>query len=188
MNGLEVENFPANLELNELGATLIARNILFLKIFQLPRSRWNALKDRIVNVQVEHSDINSTMDSVIDTVRQRIINVPIDNDCVENTETNELPRSWENAGIIPVKLKRKLSFKNNVLASYIDPKKLIEALLYIKSQGHPGYTDIHINLDRLYQTSSDNFAPEIENSETHLEEEVDPSVENSEENMNPTML
>ena len=39
LNGLEVVDLPEDLELNELGATMIARNILFLKLFQLPRSR-----------------------------------------------------------------------------------------------------------------------------------------------------
>ena len=42
-----------NLDLTELEAALIAKNIIFQKIFQLPKSRWTALKDKVVNVPIK---------------------------------------------------------------------------------------------------------------------------------------
>ena len=64
---------------------MIAKNILFMKIFKLPRSRMSAIKDRTVCV-------------------------PIDDTTIENT-LHSLPRTPNEAGLLPVKLKRKKSFK-----------------------------------------------------------------------------
>ena len=49
------------MELTELEANLIAKNIVFMKIFMLPKSRWTALKDKIINVPVKDDDIVNTM-------------------------------------------------------------------------------------------------------------------------------
>ena len=69
------------LEMTELEGALIAKNIIFQKIFQLPKSRWTALKDRVVNV-------------------------PINDDSILNT-LEALPRTPQGAGLIGVALKRK---------------------------------------------------------------------------------
>ena len=45
------------LELTELEGALIARNIIFQKIYQLPKSRWTALKDRVINVPINEDSI-----------------------------------------------------------------------------------------------------------------------------------
>merc|ERR1712029_954054 len=50
-----------NLVLTELEGALIAKTILFQKIFQLPKSRWTALKDKIVNVPIQDKSINNTL-------------------------------------------------------------------------------------------------------------------------------
>jgi hypothetical protein len=60
-NGLNVYNHEPDMELTELEGNLIAKNIVFMKIFQLPKSRWTALKDRIVNVPVKDDDVLNTM-------------------------------------------------------------------------------------------------------------------------------
>ena len=70
-----------NLNLTELEAALIAKNIIFQKIYQLPKSRWTALKDRIVNVTINEDSIIHTLD--------------------------QLPRTPEAAGLIGVALKKK---------------------------------------------------------------------------------
>ena len=57
MNGLKIHKHDSDLELTELEGNLIAKNIVFMKIFQLPKSRWTALKDKIINVPVTDSDI-----------------------------------------------------------------------------------------------------------------------------------
>ena len=36
---------------------MIARNLIFMKIFKLPKSRMAAVKDRIVNVPINEEDI-----------------------------------------------------------------------------------------------------------------------------------
>ena len=82
-NNLEVfdiEDFP-ELLLSELEQCLIARNLLFMKVHQKPKSRMPGVHDRIVNVPVHEDDIVDTMKS--------------------------LPRTPHDAGIIPVQLKRK---------------------------------------------------------------------------------
>ena len=85
-NKLELVNQDENLLLTELEGSLIAKNIIFQKIFQLPKSRWTALTDKIVNVPITNEDINNTIEL--------------------------LPRTPKEAGLIGVALKRKLEYKN----------------------------------------------------------------------------
>ena len=65
---------------------MIAKSLAFLKIHQLPKSRWTVLSDRIINVPINDEDIIHTV--------------------------NLLPRTPTEAGLIGVSLKRKLEFKN----------------------------------------------------------------------------
>ena len=67
--------------LSELEQCLIARNLLFMKMHQLPKSRMAGVKDRLVNVPVHEDDVMNTVES--------------------------LPRTPKEAGIVPIKLKRK---------------------------------------------------------------------------------
>ena len=64
MNGLRIPPHDPDMELTELEGNLIAKNIVFMKIFQLPKSRWTALKDKIINVPVNDSDIVNTISSL----------------------------------------------------------------------------------------------------------------------------
>ena len=88
----DVKDFE-ELLLSELEQCMIARNLLFMKLHQKPKSRMKGVTDRIVNVPVHESDI-------IETVKS-------------------LPRTPTEAGIIPVKLKRKKDFKNTHQEEYI---------------------------------------------------------------------
>ena len=72
------------LNLSELENCMIALNIIFQKVFRLPKSRWPAMKDRTVNIPIFESDVINTVSS--------------------------LPRTPSEAGIIPVNLKRKQEF------------------------------------------------------------------------------
>ena len=114
-NNLEVFDTSdfSELLLSELEQNLIARNILFMKIHQLPKSRMSCVKDRLVNVPIHESD-------VINTVRS-------------------LPRTMEDAGIVPVKLKRKKKYKNVHLTEYVSVPKIKQALRTLKSLGHKYY-------------------------------------------------
>ena len=113
-NGLTV--VPINdkdLNLTELENNLIAKRIMFQKIYQLPKSRMAACKDHLINIPIGSEDIMNTLQS--------------------------LPRTPEEAGLLEVKLKRKLDYKNTHQQAYIDTKKIYKALDFLKNKGHPEY-------------------------------------------------
>ena len=60
-NKLGLEKQDETLKLTELEGSLIAKNLIFQKIFQLPKSRWTVLTDKIMNVPVTNEDINNTV-------------------------------------------------------------------------------------------------------------------------------
>ena len=122
-NGLICEYIPSELKkLNDLEAILISKNIIFLKIFETPKSRFSGTRGRAVNVPILKDDILQTYN----TIRM-------------------FPRQPDEAGLIPVKLKRKLEYKNHVLYAYINPNHLIAALKKLKELKNPNYADIEIN-------------------------------------------
>ena len=84
-----------------------------MKIFKLPRSQMSAIKDRCVCVPVDHQTISNTL--------------------------NMLPRTPNQAGLVPVKLKRKQNMKNVHLQEYINPQKLIKALESLRALGNKFY-------------------------------------------------
>ena len=71
------------------------------------------MKDRTVNIPIFESDIISTIES--------------------------LPRTPDEAGIIPVNLKRKAGYKNTHLTQYVSVTKLIKALETMKLLGNRYY-------------------------------------------------
>ena len=117
-NGLQLtetdkELSEQDLKLTELEGALIAKNILFQKIFQLPKSRWTALKDRIINV-------------------------PIYSEAIMNT-LQQMPRTPTDAGLVGVALKRKQEYKNTHQHQLINPDKLFKMLRKLKTNGNPYY-------------------------------------------------
>ena len=76
--------------------------IVFMKIFQLPKSRWTALKDKIINVPINEKDIINTI--------------------------THLPRTPMEAGLIEVDLKRKVEYQNSHKKQLIDPQKCFQML------------------------------------------------------------
>ena len=118
MNGLKLKEtdkqiHDQNLQLTELEGALIAKNIIFQKIYQLPKSRWTALKDRVVNVPINE-------ESIINTLEQ-------------------MPRTPREAGLIGVALKRKQEYKNTHKHQLINPDKLIRMLDKLKKNKNPHY-------------------------------------------------
>ena len=113
-NGLELKNLDdPDTKLSEIENNLIAQNIIFQKIFLLPKSRMSAVKDRLVNVPVADSDVINTIKNI--------------------------PRTPREAGLIQVKLKRKLEYKNYHKHEYIDPHKIFKTLENLRKSGHPYY-------------------------------------------------
>ena len=84
-----------------------------MKIFQLPKSRWTALKDKIINVPVTDSDIINTV--------------------------TRLPRTPNEAGLIEVDLKRKVEYQNSHIRQLIDPEKCFKMLKLLKKAGNIHY-------------------------------------------------
>ena len=114
-NGLQV--MPINdkdLQLTELESNLIAKRLIFQKIYKLPKSRMSACKDQLINIPVSSEDILNTLE--------------------------HLPRTPGEAGLLEVKLKRKLEYKNTHQQAYVDPKKIYKALDFLKASGHPEYS------------------------------------------------
>ena len=155
LNGLHIEEVDVDLQLNELERTLIAKNILFLKLLQLPKSRWNALKDRVINVPIADNDLLKSLNKL-----------------------NQFPRNVEDAGLLPVLLKRNLSFKSAVLKAHVNPDNLIKALKYLQKMKHPSYADIVIdcNYTITSDTSEIDITENLENAHIMNENE---NVENA---------
>ena len=148
-NNLELERQDENLILTELEGSLIAKNLIFLKIFQLPKSRWTALTDKIVNVPITNEDINNTVEL--------------------------LPRTPKEAGLIGVTLKRKLEYKNTHKQQLVDPKKIVKMLELLKTSKNPYYKS-HDNIDSFEDRCKEKD-PEgydvIFPNEDQLEEDMD---------------
>ena len=59
MNDLQLDDTDDSVKeqgisLTELDGALIAKTIIFQKIYQLPKSRWTAPKDRLINVPIDN--------------------------------------------------------------------------------------------------------------------------------------
>ena len=131
-NGLQLDSVPVELQnMSDIEQVLISKDILFIKLWKLPKSRMTAITDRVVNVPI-------TDDDIIRTVSQ-------------------LPRLPSDAGIIAVDFKRKTDMKSSVLKEFINVHRLGPALVKLKELGHPGYKFVTINaeyLDSIEKASS----------------------------------
>ena len=125
-NGLHVHKYKdPELQLTELEANLIVKNIVFMKIFQLPKSRWTALKDKVINI-------------------------PVQNDNVLNTMT-QLPMTPNEAGLIEVDFKRKVEHENSHKKQMVNPKKcfkMLEMLKKSKNKHYQFYDDYNVYEER----------------------------------------
>ena len=143
LNGLGLSDVPDCLKLTDLENQLVARNLVFIKIEPSPRSRYDTMKDRIINIPIGDEDIIKTVDS--------------------------LPRSQDTNGLIQVKLKRKLEYKKPYKHQFVRHDKLIEAVKYLKVN-HPSYSNIQISDISLDSENLDD-AKQSENSECNSSSE-----------------
>ena len=119
-NGLTIEDIPKELlELNDLENQIIARELLFLKYIRLPKTGMRGMKDQVVCVPLESSDISKTIAT--------------------------LPRHPDESHLIAVKLKRRQDIKNSHLEQYIRPQHAINAIKIFKEQGNQHYLDVVID-------------------------------------------
>jgi hypothetical protein len=84
-----------------------------MKIFQLPKSRWTALKDKVINIPVQNDDVLNTM--------------------------TQLPRIPNEAGLIEVDFKRKIEYENSHKKQIVNPKKFFKMLELLKRSRNKHY-------------------------------------------------
>ena len=106
------------LKLTELEAVLVAPNILFQKIYELPKSRWTSLDGRIVNVPI-------SKDSRISTIEQM-----------------KLPRTPLEGEVIIVELKRKKEYKGSMYKELVNADRIYYFLRKMKEWGNPHFLEI----------------------------------------------
>ena len=106
------------LKLTELEAVLVAPNILFQKIYELPKSRWTSLDGRVVNVPI-------SKDSRLSTIEQM-----------------KLPRTPLEGEVIIVELKRKKEYKGSVYKELVNADRMYYFLRKMKEWNNPHFKEI----------------------------------------------
>ena len=114
-NDLALDDLPAELQdLRPLELRLISQRIPFMKLVALPKGGQKAIRGSAVNVP-------SKLQSV----------------------TTILPRIPGTSQVVAMKLKRKLVYKGHYMQEYVRPKRLIDALIWLK-RNNPLYKDVSI--------------------------------------------
>ncbi len=149
-NNLEFDPVPPEIDcLTKVEEQMIAKTLLFMKIKQLPRSRMDAIVDRVIDVPLEDADVETTV--------------------------NSLPRLPSESGLVFVKFKRKKSMKNTHQEAWIRPEKIVAAVQKLKQLKNRHYVDMKIKddyVDRCNQEKeelwleSDSESDEDSNMET----------------------
>ena len=116
---------PELANLKPLEICLISLQIPFFKLVSLPVGNQQSIHGPAVNL---HSEVD--------------------------TLCKKLPRLPSQSELIPLKLKRKLSYKDHYLYDYVTPERLLNALRYLKSNNRY-YKDITINDNWITHTLED---------------------------------
>ena len=125
-NGMELDPEPPELScLNALEKRLISLHVPFMKMIALPSGKQRCIKGPAVNVP-----------SKVDRV------------C---TMLHRLPSECE---LVPLKLKRKLSYRGYYLYNYVSPERLTKALKWLKANNSL-YADIDIADDWVNSAIAD---------------------------------
>ena len=101
-NNLILEEIPEELKLTDFEQQLITRSLLFIKVKKLPRNQMRAMKDQVINVPLDDTDI------------------------VRNVST--LPRHPDQAHRVAVQLKRKIELKTTHIEGFIRPNIIINPI------------------------------------------------------------
>ena len=96
-----------------LEEALLARALVFIKIFSLRNSLMPAMKDQCIVIPLEKGDVYNTVES--------------------------MPRLPSESGIIDIQWKRRVAMKNVHLQAKVDPDKLFRQLQFLKDCGNPHY-------------------------------------------------
>ena len=121
-NCLEVLPVPENVRLRSyLEEALIARILLFIKIFALRTSLMPAMKDKIIVIPLDAQDVLNNVES--------------------------LPRLPSESGIIDIQWKRRETQTNAHLQAKVDPIRLFNALEFLKLSGNKYYQTTQNKVD-----------------------------------------
>ena len=132
-NFLSVVPVPEEVHLKSyLEEALIARILLFIKIFSLKTSLMPAIKDKIVVIPLEGSDVLNTVET--------------------------LPRLPSESGIIDIQWKRRLGQKNAHLQAKVDPNRIFNALQFLKNTGNELYQTVQTREE--YEARCDSQDPD----------------------------
>ena len=138
-NSLSVCDRPSFLELTVVENLIIAPQISFMTLIKLPVSRMLG-------------------------IRRKIVNVPIPPDRIkENVES--LPRTLQEAEVIPVAMKRKKSMITSLFEQHVRPEILRQAVRYLKGS-YPYYKDVNFDmrkLDKMMGTRLDELEEDLDN-------------------------
>lgn len=116
INGLLLDDVPPEIkELTELESILISQRIFFMKLMSLSRGKQLGICGAMVNVP---SNVKACVDS--------------------------LPRPLNEAGLVPLKLKRKVSYKGYVWHQFIRPH-IIRSALKLLIHINPLYSGVTLN-------------------------------------------
>lgn len=129
-NGLMFPVKPPELDLTPLEERLVAPRLPFMQIREMPRGGQLNVRGNVVNVP---ADVNSTV--------------------------KLLPRLMNDTETVPVKFKRKLSYKHHVAFENVRPTKVMNAAKWLvqnsvlfRNEGIKGdETWLHNNLDQLHR-------------------------------------
>ena len=162
-NGLHFPERPQDLELTSLEERLVAPRIPFMVIYEKARGGQYAVKGNVVNVPV---DVNKTI--------------------------RVLPRMLNDCETIPVKLKRKQSYKHHVLYQNIRPNKVLNAARYLVSNStlfkNEGITVDESWLENYQTALVNNQDDNIDNKNTSTELESENSSVVQDKNLNHGLL
>ena len=115
-NNMSLGKVPPELaELTPLELRLISLRIPFMRLISLPKGKQKSIHGPAVNIPASLTPINTL-----------------------------LPRLPKQAHLIPLKLKRKLKYKQAYMNNFIRPSKIQNALTYLKAKNSL-YKDININ-------------------------------------------
>ena len=115
INGLQLPDIPPELQdLTPLEERVISLRIPFMKLVALPAGQQKCIHGSAINVPTSLEPITSV-----------------------------LPRIPENCQVVPLKLKKKLSYAGHYQHNYIRPQKVITALRWLKNH-NPIYRNIEI--------------------------------------------
>ena len=115
-NGFYIEEIPPELQLTPLENQCIARNVLFMKIKELPKTRMKGMVDRTVLVPIEDTEVMNTMET--------------------------LPRTLDESAVVGVDFKRMKDMKNVHVKGFLRPTKMYQALVTLKVLKNPHYQTI----------------------------------------------